>query len=166
MEKNGSGKGCDLWRGLAVCCGCRGVTVGDLLRVALCKVTKAERSEGKTGNGKRRVICPLWRVGAMPNIGKGRKVAFMGFFEGVRGQHGNGDGVRVVHWVLYWCNYYTKREFCIIPRDAVRSDGARMGAAGCTGGYFWARVREGVLPPLSVRKIFLCLTSVKQRCIM
>ena len=36
----------------------------------------------------------------------------------------------------------------------MRSDGVRTGAAGCTGGYFWARVREGVLPPLSVRKNF------------
>lgn len=105
----------------------------------------------------------------MPNIGMGRKVDSRGFFEGVRGQHGNGDGARVLHRVLYCGYYYTKCEFCIILRGVVRSDGARTGgtgAAGCTGGYFWARVREGVLPPLSVRKIFLCLTSVKQRCIM
>lgn len=69
----------------AIPCGGLGATVGDLCRAALCNVAKAERNEGKTGNGKRGVICPLWRVGAMPNTGTGRKVAFRGFFEGVRG---------------------------------------------------------------------------------
>ena len=75
-------------------------SVGGLWCLALCNVTEAERGESKKGNGKRRVICPLWRVGAMPNMGNGHKVAFRGFFEGVRGQHGNGDGVRVLHRVL------------------------------------------------------------------
>ena len=105
----------------------------------------------------------------MPNIGTGRKWAFRGFFEGERGQHGNGDGVRVVHRVLCRLCFYTKCEFCIIPRAVVRSDGARTGgtgAAGCTGGYFLARAREGALPHLSVRKIFLWLTKVKQVGIM
>lgn len=102
----------------------------------------------------------------MPNIGNGRKWASMGFFEGERGQHGNGDGVRVLPRVIYWGYYYTKREFCIIPRDAVHLDGARTGGTGAAGyahPYAGERGREGVLPPFSVRKIFLCLTSVKQR---
>lgn len=104
-----------------------------------------------------RVICPFCRVGAMTNIGKARKVAYMGFFEGERGQHGNGGGALVVRRVRYRCDYYTKREFCIIPSGAVHLDGARTGrtgAAGCAHPYVGERGREGVLPHLSVRKIF------------
>lgn len=133
------------------------MTVGALWRAPLCNVTNGGTEQGRGGKGKMRVICPFCRVGAMPNIGKGHKVDSGGFFEGERGQHGNGDGVRVVHRVLYLGYYYTKREFCIIPSDAVHLDGARTGgtgAAGCAHPYVGERGREGVLPHLSVRKNF------------
>jgi hypothetical protein len=109
------------------------------------------RNEGEKGKVKMRVICPLWRVGAMPNIGTGHKVAFRGFFEGVRGQHGNGDGVRVVRQGLYLyncgafvCAVRVLCALCVVLR-VVRSQALRVARWGTGAG------RQGVPTPMQGR---------------